>query len=582
MKSKFWNFSFLLLFAISTPILAQNIQIDPEVYNKINTNGNQDVLIILDNTVDLSQALSIDEKTEKGYFVYQSLRAHAEESQKAVIQYLNEKQIAFKSYFLANAILTNLDAESLEDLSDFSSVRRIQVDEWAKNELPKDEAIQSVEDRTIDAVEWGIAMIRADEVWDLGFKGADVVIGGQDTGVEWDHPAIKAQYRGWDGSNEDHNYNWHDAIHEINSSNSGSNPCGLNNIAPCDDHNHGTHTVGTMVGEDNNLQIGVAPEASWIGCRNMERGDGKPSTYLECFEWFLAPTDSNNENPDVSKAPHVINNSWGCPESEGCNPNNFAILEIAINNLKSAGVVVVASAGNSGSDCSTISNPPAIYENSFAVGATNENDMITGFSSRGPVTVDNSNRLKPNVSAPGRNVLSCIKNGQYAAYNGTSMAGPHVAGAVALIISARPALAGKVDLIEDILEQSAVSKSTSQDCGDVDGSSIPNNTYGYGRIDVMEAVDMALNIDITNTKQVSNQDIEVYPNPTQGKVYFNLKQDLSNAVIRIFNADGTVLITESLNSNMHSVDLGNFPKGLFIYHIQADDLNLSGRIVLNK
>lgn len=582
MKSRIWNLIVLLSLTIGNHLVAQHASVDQQVYNKFNANSHQDVLIILENNTDLSQASLFNQKVDKGTYVYETLLQDAQESQKEILEYLNNKEITSRSFFLANAILTNITAPMLQDLITMPQVKRIQIDEWTTNELPKDQSVNEANNRTIDAIEWGLSMIRADEVWDLGYTGNDVVIGGQDTGVEWFHPAIKSQYRGWDGSTEDHNYNWHDAIHEIDPGNSGTNPCGLDNVAPCDDHNHGTHTVGTMVGVDNDLQIGVAPEASWIGCRNMERGAGRPSTYLECFEWFLAPTDSNNENPDVSKAPHVINNSWGCPESEGCNPTNFLILETAINNLKAAGVVVVASAGNSGSECSTISNPPAIYENSFAVGATNENDNITGFSSRGPVTVDNSNRLKPNVSAPGRNVNSCIRDGGYASFSGTSMAGPHVAGAVALIISARPALAGQVDLIEDILEQTAINKTTDQECGDVSGLSIPNNTYGFGRIDVMEAVDMALNIDITNTQTLIKKDIEIYPNPTQDKLYFKIGMELKDAELRILSLNGTVLVRETLNGNTHSVDLGEFPTGLFIYQVQSEEVILSGRVVVNN
>ena len=582
MKSRIWNVIGLLSLTIGNHLMAQHASVDQQVYTNLNTNSHQDVLIILENNTDLSQASLFNQKVDKGTYVYETLLQEAQVSQQEILEYLNNKQIDSKSFFLANAILTKITAPMLQELIVMPHVKRIQIDEWTTNELPKDQSVNETNNRTIDAIEWGLSMIRADEVWDLGYTGNNVVIGGQDTGVEWFHPAIKSQYRGWDGSSEDHNYNWHDAIHEIDPGNSGTNPCGLDNIAPCDDHNHGTHTVGTMVGVDNDLQIGVAPEASWIGCRNMERGAGRPSTYLECFEWFLAPTDSNNENPDVSKAPHVINNSWGCPESEGCNPTNFLILETAINNLKAAGVVVVASAGNSGSECSTISNPPAIYENSFAVGATNENDNITGFSSRGPVTVDNSNRLKPNVSAPGRNVNSCIRDGGYATFSGTSMAGPHVAGAVALIISARPALAGQVDLIEDILEQTAINKTTDQECGNVSGLSIPNNTYGFGRIDVMEAVDMALNIDITNTQRVIKKDIEIYPNPTQGRLYFKIGIELEDAELRILSLNGTVLVRETLNGNTHSVDLGEFPTGLFIYQVQSEEVILSGRVVVNN
>jgi len=241
------------------------------------------------------------------------------------------------------------------------------------------------------------------------------------------------------------------------------------------------HTMGTMVGDDGEgNQIGVAPAASWIACRNMEEGWGTPSTYIECFEWFIAPTDLNNENPDPTKAPHVFANSWSCPESEGCNSSNFAVMEQVVNNVKNAGIVIVVSTGNAGNQCGTVDRPAAMYENSFSVGATRPNDTIAGFSSRGPVEIDGSGRLKPNISAPGTSVRSSVLNGNYAAYSGTSMAGPHVAGVVALLISAKPELAGQVDEIEDILEQSAVPKHTDENCGGIPGTNVPNNTYGYG------------------------------------------------------------------------------------------------------
>ena len=171
--------------------------------------------------------------------------------------------------------------------------------------------------------------------------------------------------------------------------------------------------MGTMVGGNDTLKIGVAPDAKWIACRNMYRGYGSPVTYTECYEWFLAPTDINGQNPDHARSPHVINNSWGCPPNEGCNLDNFFMMETVINNLTAAGTVVVVSAGNDGSSCGTISNPSAIFENSFAVGASREDDTKAGFSSIGTVLVDSSYRIKPDVVAPGVNVLSIDHQGGF-------------------------------------------------------------------------------------------------------------------------------------------------------------------------
>jgi serine protease AprX len=342
--------------------------------------------------------------------------------------------------------------------------------------------------------------------------------------------------------------------------------------------------MGTMVGEDGDNQIGVAPKASWIACRNMERGYGSPATYIECFEWFLAPTDLNDENPDPSKAPHVIANSWSCPEIEGCNPNNFALMQAAVENLKAAGVVVVVSAGNSGSQgCGSVNTPSAIFENSFTVGATNQQDSIAGFSSRGPVDVDNSLRLKPNVSAPGVGVRSCIRDGQYASYNGTSMAGPHVAGAVALLISANPELAGQVELIETILEETAVSKQTEEDCGNIDGENIPNNTYGFGRIDIKKAVDQALELlDVQNGKPRAELDVELFPNPVSDQLSLRYVNLIGSAMLTLTDMQGREIFRYDwvdFNQGQIDIDISKLPAGAYFYKFRNMEQQRVGKVI---
>ena len=203
-------------------------------------------------------------------------------------------------------------------------------------------------------MEWGVQNVNAPAVWALGFTGQGLVVGNQDTGIRWTHNTLKPKYRGWNGVSANHNFNWHDSIH------SGGGSCGPNNLAPCDDNGHGTHTAGTAVGDDGaGNQIGVAPGAKWIGCRNMDSGNGTPATYTECFQFFIAPTDLAGNNPNPALRPHVINNSWGCPVSEGCVTR--AELETIVNNTEAAGIFVQASAGNSGPSCSTVADPPAIY-----------------------------------------------------------------------------------------------------------------------------------------------------------------------------------------------------------------------------
>ena len=543
-------------------------------------------LVTMRVQADLSGASRLGSKADKGRFVYETLKSVADRTQRPVVEILREAKAPFHSYYLANAIWVRGDMELARKLAALPEVARIMPNPPVRLDEPIEEGKPL---HTRNAVEWGIAMIRADQVWAMGYTGQGAVIAGQDTGYDWDHPALIGTYRGWDGLDADHNYHWHDAIHELNplngdtTDNPMNNPCGLDSPFPCDDGNHGTHTMGIMTGDDGQgNQVGVAPGAQWIACRNMERGWGSPATYLECFEWFLAPTDLNDENPDPAKAPHVINNSWRCPEIEGCTPSNWALMDQAIGNLRAAGVVVVVSAGNSGSSCGSVNAPPAIFEGSFAVGATRQNDTIAGFSSRGLVTVDSSFRLKPDVAAPGAGIRSSIPGGGYANLSGTSMSGPHVAGLVALIISANPALAGNVDAIEQIIRDTAVPKTTDQTCGDIPGSETPNPVYGYGRVDALAAVLAALAL--TATPQLSEQPaVRVFPNPTSGRVFLSADDADGRIVFQLFSPAGQLLLQHQWQDLsgpwLQPVDLSALPAGLYVYRIATDQSAFSGRIL---
>jgi uncharacterized repeat protein (TIGR01451 family) len=448
-----------------------------------NGTGPVEFLVFLSEQADLSGAAALKTKQEKGAYVFNKLTETARRTQPAVIAGLGKKGVEYRSYWVANMVWVKGDDSVLQAMAERTDVAHVYANPQVKMQLPEAQAVESV--NTPDTIQWNIRKVNADKVWAAGYNGQSAVIAGADTGYDWEHPALKNQYRGWNGASADHNYNWHDAIH------CGDDSCPVDSDSPepIDPNSHGTHTMGIMVGDDGaGNQIGMAPGAKWIGCRNMDNlGTGSPARYSECFEWFIAPyaIGAASTSGDPAKAPDVVNNSWGCPSSEGCTDPN--VLLSVVNAVKAAGILVVASAGNlevGSPQCSSILNPIAIYPSSFTVGATDSSDVIAGFSLWGPVT---DGLLKPDISAPGVSVYSSIPGStEYGYKSGTSMAAPHVAGLAALLISAEPGLHGKVDLLENIIEQSALPLTTTQTCGNTNGI-IPNNIYGWGRIDALAA-----------------------------------------------------------------------------------------------
>lgn len=590
---KFMGFSILaaaLALAWTTAVSGDwKAKVDSGVLAEAESGAVVECLILLDRQADVSGARQLKTKAEKGAYVWQSLQAVARQTQAPVKQVLEGAGIPYQSFCIVNAIYARVDVAVLQRLAELDAVRQIQPNPWVKREEQFAERGNEITLR--EGIEWGIERINADDVWAMGYTGQGIVIGGADTGYEWEHPAIINKYRGWDGATADHNYNWHDAIHSISPLHNDTmptpddNPCGLDVTEPCDDGFHGTHTMGTMVGDDGaGNQIGVAPGARWIACRNMERGWGSPATYIEAFEWFLAPTNLENENPDPSKAPHVINNSWGCPPVEGCNEMNFATMNAVVDNLKAAGIVVVVSAGNSGSNCESVETPAAMFQNSFSVGASRPSgDTIAGFSSRGPVTVDGSGRLKPNVVAPGVSIRSCVPDTSYASFSGTSMAGPHVAGLVALLLSANPALIGDVETVETIIEQTAAPMRTNQMCGDISGLDVPNHTYGFGRVDALAAVEQALTLVNTGEPGLEEKLVTVSPNPFDQELLIRFRELKGKVVFELYNASGQRVLRNELElqggGEEKRIRTGNLSSGVYLYKIISGKRTFGGKVL---
>ncbi|MBN1486774.1 MAG: S8 family serine peptidase [Anaerolineae bacterium] len=473
----------------SEPPAALQVKVAPQVWATAQSAGKTDFLVILAGQADLSAAESYTTKEAKTRFVYETLWQYAQVNQQEIRRWLDDNAIPYHAFYITNALHVEGTAETIAALANRTDVARIIPN--PKVRLPEPVVEEQRAPSDTNGIEWNISRINAPQVWALGYTGQDIVIAGQDTGYQWDHPAIKSQYRGWDGETADHNYNWHDAIHTLN------NICPADSPVPCDDHGHGTHTMGSIVGDDGGQhRIGVAPGAKWIGCRNMDSGVGTPATYMECFEFFLAPYPLGGTpaegRPDM--APDVINNSWTCPPYEGC---DWDTLQDTVEAVRAAGIMVVASAGNSGPTCQIIDAPPALYDATYTIGATNDGDSIANFSSRGVVIIDGSQRMKPDISAPGDTIYSSVLNNSYGTKSGTSMAAPHVAGAIALLWSAMPELKGQLSQTEEILNGTTLPRYSAQ-CGDPENT-IPNSVYGWGRLDIGAAIQYVLTAQLSGT-----------------------------------------------------------------------------------
>ena len=474
------------LWAVSQPANSSESaalrKIAPWVTEHTSGGKQAEFMIVLADQADLSGAAALSTKSEKGRFVRDALWNKSQSTQGPILQFLRERGIEHRSFYIVNALLVKGSREIAETLAARPDVARVEGNPQIKNALPQPEA--TVEGPIAPAtIEPGIVYTNAPSVWAEGFTGQNIVIASADTGVRWTHNALKPHYRGWNGVTADHNFNWHDSIH------TGGGSCGPNSAVPCDDFFHGSHTTGTAIGDDGaGNQIGMAPGAKWIACRNMNVGVGTPATYIECMEFFLAPTPVGGGTGDPTKAPDVTINSWGCPTSEGC---SVTTLQAAVEAQAAAGIMMVVAAGNAGPSCSTTIDPPSFYAASYTVGALNTStDTIASFSSRGPVTVDGSNRTKPDITAPGTNTRSASNSSDtaYTFASGTSMATPHIAGAVGLLWSAHPELQNQIDASQTILN-STTQVITSTLCG---AAGPPNNVFGWGRVNILAAVDSVM------------------------------------------------------------------------------------------
>lgn len=330
----------------------------------------------------------------------------------------------------------------------------LSVDDELSILLPKPNMTADSTNNT-QAAGWGQAKIGAPAVWSAGNTGQNTVVATIDSGVLYTHEALIGNYRG--------SYGWYDPISFA--------------ATPYDDNGHGTHTMGSLAGSKG---IGVAPGAKWMACKGCSSTSCAQSKLLACAQFILCPTDTNGYNKDCSKAPHVVSNSWG-------GGRGLTYFQSAIDAWVAAGIIPVFAAGNSGPSCSSNVSPGDVV-NAIEVGASDINDALGSFSSRGPSA---SGIIKPDISAPGVSIRSAwnTDNVTYKSYSGTSMASPQVAGTIALMLSANQNMT--FSAVKAVLSSTAKTDnlpSSGGSCGGTSDYQFPNNQFGYGRVNAQAAV----------------------------------------------------------------------------------------------
>lgn len=449
------------------PGIAQALVADPE--------GEAEIIVLLADQADLSAAYAIADWAERGQYVYDTLRAHAEASQRELRAALEARGTPYTPLWIVNAIAIRGTAADVAALAGERSVAAMWASQVAELESAPAQSAPGACAADADNACWNIARIGASRTWaDFGVRGEGITVANIDSGVRFDHPALIEQYRGNEPGGLRHDYNWYDAY--------------AGQPAPTDSGNHGTHTMGTMVGRGlapDQPAVGVAPGARWIAVRACSSRDCSEVDLIRAAQWVLAPTNLAGEQPRPDLRPHVVNNSW----TGGQNASWYMGYVAA---WRAAGIFPVFAAGNAGNliGCSTVQSP-GDYANVTAVGATDSAGRLASFSSIGP-TLDG--RLKPDLVAPGQAVFSTVADQRgYAVTSGTSMATPHVAGAVALLWAANPTLVGDYDRTYQILTSTATP--TTDDSRFMGPSHAacrpdrsPNNIYGHGQLDVYAAV----------------------------------------------------------------------------------------------
>ncbi|MBB5206488.1 S8 family serine peptidase [Chiayiivirga flava] len=475
---------------------AATVTVDEALSRRLRAGGAQDFAIELRERADLSAAAGMDWDA-RGRHVFEQLRATAERSQASLRRALDAAGTAYEAHWIKNVILVRGgDAATLQLAAAHPGVARIRPLPDAAPILPEPGSAKAAPAKA--GVADNIAWIGADQVWAQGTRGNGVTVGVIDTGALHTHAALRRQYRGWNGGDYQHDYNWFE-------------PGGASGVPHSVDA-HGSHVLGTIAGDDHaedpeqRARIGVAPGAQWIACMGFTTSGGSDFNLLSCGEFMLAPTRTDGSEPRPELRPQVVNNSW----SEGnCNGETSPFYADMVDAWVAAGIFPVFAAGNAftcflpePAGLSTVSAPASLAA-AFAVGSSGNHDgTYAAHSLWGPTTAVSPGlpllpdpagfpQMKPQVVAPGVDIVSAY-DGDDAAYGtmtGTSMSAPHIAGLVALMLDAGDCLVGDYATLGTLIMRTARPMPYASGGDPAPGpGDVPNYATGWGEIDAPAAV----------------------------------------------------------------------------------------------
>lgn len=438
---------FLLLFLCAVALGGTIVPELEEILAHAEPHGQIAVIVHTTLQPDLSRLVHAGYDEKIAYL--QSVAAEAQRDILAFLATTDARNI--RSFWLESRIALSATPDVIRALAARKDVEFVTDDFWVWLEA------EPCSEGETDEPGWNISKVKADSCWAKGVDGTGVVVGNIDTGVQVNHPVFHGRWRWTNG--------WFDAVE--------------GRTAPYDDHGHGTHTMGTICGGDGRgpdpEDIGVAPGATFICAKAFNSQGGAQASWISaCLDWMAG-----------TGRPQVLSNSWGSQDRVSTMWFN------SFNNLRSLGIVCVASIGNSGPNAET-SSPPGSYPVVIGVGSTGRFDGVSWFSSRGPAPNQppwnqtqywprpDWNLINPGLCAPGESIRSALPGSRYGLMSGTSMACPHVAGCAALLLQKRPSLS-----------HNDVFMLLTRWADRPGGGTYPNNNYGWGRLNCNAAVEHA-------------------------------------------------------------------------------------------